>query len=398
MGSAQSRNERRRASALSSIDDRPSTRRRLDPLRRLSTLGRGSGARTATATGAGTGTGTGVTKRDRGQSIESEKQDEREKRQRTGSRGQHSDHELAAEASSSSSRRSETGCVGEVSEEDPLALERTQSIDTIRQVLGNDWTPPWSCQTPTPDANGDTTTPSTALRQISAPAPTPTPALSTTPGPPMRANTSSTSIHVLGIPEPTPPIRQQHSRRPFFPSTPNLTRRWSGSFTPQPAIFQNSEEYLPLTRSQSELPPIRLRNDDRGTALYPRYYRDEIHEHLRVLSNQRQDMRERLNRIRAAVDRADPEGAAQEAESARRALGLPRSAMGEGEGEGGGGEGEGGRRRAGSTGAVLMIQGLAQMQAPSPPEPAPRRRFGRRNNISREHTSEQANMIANLLT
>lgn len=363
MGSAQSRNERRRAS--SSIDnERPAARRRLDPLRRLSTLGRDTA------------------KRDRGQSIEAEGE-EREKRQRTGSSSPGIDN--AGE--SSGGPRSE-----EEEDQDPLALERTQSIDTIRQVLGNDWTPPWPRSNTSPDAGTDTTAPSAAILHISAP--TPTPASSTAAGPPVH---NPSTIQIFGGPGPASaaPLAENATTsllRPSFLPTPNLQRRWSTGFTLQPPIVRDSDTLIPLTRTQSELPPLRLRSEERGIIHYPTYYRNEVSAHLRILSNQRLDMRERFNRIRAALDRSDPQAAAQEAEAARVALGLPRSPA-----EAAGDAGEGGAGGRGS-GAMLMIQGLAQMQNPPPPDTTPRRRFGRRNNAIREHVSEQANMIANLLT
>ena len=374
MGSAQSRNERRRAS--NSIDnERSPTRRRLDSLRRVSTLGRGNA----------------VTKRDRGQSIEPEAE-EREKRQRTGS----SSPSPGIEVGENSGGAIRTQSSGD-QEQDPLALERTQSIETIRQVLGSDWTPPWPRSTSTTDPATTTTTPNdTYALHISAP--TSTPASNTVPGPPVR----NPSTHTLGHPGPTPPTRLDDpdsstttARIPIFLPTPNLQRRWSASFTLQPLLVSNdSESYVPLERSRSQVAPLRLLNDDRGHAHYPQYYRDEVSEHLRILSNQRLDMRQRFDRIRAAMDRSDPQGAAEEAESARRALGLPRSPPTEDTGAVAGGAGDG----ASSPGAILMIQGLAQMQSPPPQETAPRRRFGRRDNASREHVSEQANLIANLLT
>lgn len=136
------------------------------------------------------------------------------------------------------------------------------------------------------------------------------------------------------------------------------------------------------------LTPNLTRDEDMG-GLYQRYSREQISQRLRIMSNQRNDLRERLGRLRAAIERSDSEGAAAEAEDARRMLGMPRTAPVE----------DGEERRGGrSMGAVLMIQGLAQMQGLPPSEQVTRRRFRRNNNVARGHVTEQANMIANLLT
>lgn len=161
---------------------------------------------------------------------------------------------------------------------------------------------------------------------------------------------------------------------------------------PEPPIRGVGDDYIPLQRSESLVPPIILHHPDRGDAPIPRWYYARLEERLRILSNQRLEMRERLAQIQRAIDRSDVRASAAEAELARRRAGV--AAASSEQQQGGTVEPTGER----TPGAVLMIQGLAQMQTPPTIPPAPTRRFMGRRTAAREQASEQAQTIANLLT
>lgn len=331
MGSSHSRPARSRPSTSTSASDgeRPAVRRRLDPLRRLSTLGRrgiyGNG-----------------NKRDR---PHSSAEDERDKRRRTSDSDDADEDDDLPEADGSRGR--DSGAEEGEGGGDPLALERTRTIDTIRQALGDDWTPP-----------SPTLTRSPSPPVVNARA---TPCFPTVPGPPVTTTLAT----------PAPPPR---SARPLFTPTPGVTRRWSTSYDPAPPLRGAEDGYIPLSRTQSELPPLAFLHPARGQSRMPGWYRARATDRLRAMSNERHTLSQRLQELRAEID--------------RQGIAGPQRPDGQGSG------GADGAAAAEAPGAAIMIQGLAQMQ--HNPRPQPRGRWRRRGSVDAA-SAEQANAIASLL-
>lgn len=322
MGSSHSRQGEPSSEASNSTSS-PS-RRRMNPLRRLSTLGRRA-------------------KRDRAQSTC---------------------------PSSPQEKRARLDPTSEEEDDiDPLALERTQTIQSIRSVLGDNWIPPSASEDIQIDEDEPTSTPGPLFTAAEVPLP-PRRVLPSGPAPsiryPVRRATCPDSSRRRTLHRCHPPIWSSslgiRRRRSIIGIRHNLpSPDLSHSPTAPTSLLRRTQsEHAIGSELISPDPQLTHEVIDRRHAAEQEYLQETLALLEEQLVNARRDM-----------ERSD-----SEATRAEERLREAQEAAGR------------------SPGAVLMIQGLAQTQLPPPP-----RRRGVRWRRERQtgSISEQASMIANLL-
>jgi hypothetical protein len=371
MGSSHSRNNRDASSSGdgTNANERESMtgtpRRRMNTLRRLSTLGMGIGRRS---------------KRDRAQSTGPSSPSPEEKRQRIDPSP--TDRERGVEV-------------------DPLALERTRTIESIRSVLGDDWAPPAEAQVEAiqVDEEEESSHRLASMTSSSVSFSHPNgagsgeldssaagPSNSTRPTSPAPKPVSKREIPAGPAPPITYPVRRpatpvSRARRVVRPLRPPI---WASSLD-----VRRRKSFISTRDSTSEAGPgpsapalRRTRSEPAaGTPLVPIEPEQSLESVVRRHTAEQEYFRgtlalleERLQTVRREVEESDAE-----IDRARERLRTAEEATVEG---------------APTLGPVLMIQGLAQTQ---PPPVVRRSRIGRRRETQMASISEQASMIASLL-